>query len=145
MRPIEGPPVVGGGLELIGARPLPAEAAIGGPLRIGLLWRATQDAPSAQQLTLRLVRNSGEVVQESILPLLGGRLSPSALHDGNVVRDEETLVVDARVPSESLAVEVICARRASASGQRQHDRPSARVRHRQARPRKLFSATRCSC
>jgi hypothetical protein len=75
-------------------------------MRIGLLWRATQDAPAASQLTLRLVRSSGQVVQETTLPLLGGRLSPSALRAGNVVRDEETLVVDAHVPSEPLDLEV---------------------------------------
>src|SRR5205807_537905 len=49
MQPVAGPPLIGGGLELIGARPLPAEAAIGGPLRIGLLWRAVQDQPTAVQ------------------------------------------------------------------------------------------------
>jgi hypothetical protein len=106
MRPVEGPELIGGGLELIGARPLPADAAIGSPLRVGFLWRATTDRPDATEFTLRLVRDNGEIVQESVLPLLGGRLPPSALHAGNIVRDEETLIVDGRVPSESLALEL---------------------------------------
>src|SRR5207244_13399490 len=38
MQPVKGPPLIGGGLELIAARPLPSEAAIGSRLRIGLLW-----------------------------------------------------------------------------------------------------------
>ena len=106
MRPVEGPPLIGGGLELVAARPLVAEAAIGGPLRIGLLWRATRDAPDAAQVKLRLARASGEVVQESTLPLLGGRLMPSALRAGNVVRDEETFLIGAGVPAELLSVQV---------------------------------------
>jgi hypothetical protein len=106
MRVIEGSGLMGGGLELIGARPLVAEAAIGGPLRLGLLWRAVHDAPDAAQLDVRLVRAGGEVVQESSLPLLGGRLLPSALRAGNVVRDEQTLVVGANVPAEVVSVDV---------------------------------------
>jgi hypothetical protein len=105
MRRIEGPPLVGGGLELIGVRPLPAEAAIGSPLRVGLLWRATRDTPQATQFKMRLVRDNGEVVQEKVLPVLGGRVPPSTLHAGNVVRDEQTFFIGARVPSESLVVE----------------------------------------
>jgi hypothetical protein len=106
MKAPEGPPLLGGGLELIGLRPLPAEAAIGGPVRIGLLWRATRDAPGAVQLKVLLQRASGEVVQESLLPLLGGRLLPSALHAGNVVRDEQSVLIGGTVPSEALSVEM---------------------------------------
>jgi hypothetical protein len=106
MRRLEGPPLVGGGLELIAARPLPPEIAIGSPLRIGLLWRAVQDAPVAEQFTVRLRRENGDVVQESVLPVLGGRVAPSTLRAGNVVRDEQTLVGNARLPAERLAVEV---------------------------------------
>ena len=106
IKPLEGPGLTGGGLELIGTRPLPAEAAIGGPLRIGLLWRATRDGPEAVQLKLRLVRSSGEVVQESVLPLLGGRLVPSALHVGNVVRDEQSVLIGSSVPSELLSLDM---------------------------------------
>ncbi len=106
MKALEGPPLLGGGLELIGSRPLLAEAAIGGPLRIGLLWRATRDAPDAVQLKVRLVRASGDVVQESMLPLLGGRLLPSALHAGNVVRDEQSILIGGTVPSEALSLEM---------------------------------------
>ena len=114
MRPVEGPPFVGGGLELIGARPLPAEAPIGSPLRIGLLWRAVEDKPTAAQFKMRLVRGSGEVVQESVLPLLGGRVAPSTLHAGNVVRDEQKLVISPRAPSEALALELVAMDPASA-------------------------------
>ena len=106
MRRLEGQPLVGGGLELIAARPLPAEVAIGSPLRIGLLWQAVQDAPGAKQFTVQLRRENGDVVQESVLPLLGGRVAPSALRSGNVVRDEQMLVGNARLPAERLAVEV---------------------------------------
>jgi Dolichyl-phosphate-mannose-protein mannosyltransferase len=106
MRALEGPPLIGGGLELSAARPLAAQAAIGGPLRIGLLWQAMQDAPDAAQLRVRLVRASSEVVQESTLPLLGGRLIPSALRAGNVVRDEQTLLIGASVPAEQLSITV---------------------------------------
>jgi hypothetical protein len=106
MRAIEGPAFVGGGLELIGARPLPSEAPIGTPLRIGLLWQVVHDAPEAKQFTVRLLRDDGEVVQEAALPLLGGRVAPGSLRAGNVVRDEQTLVGDARLPAERLAVEV---------------------------------------
>src|SRR5205823_5859333 len=107
MRRLEGPPLIAGGLELLGARPLPAEAAVGSPLRVGLLWRAVQDQPSANQLRLRLVRGSGEVVQESVLPVLGGRIAPSALRAGNVVRDEQQLLISSRAPSsETFQLEV---------------------------------------
>jgi hypothetical protein len=106
MRPLEGPPLVARGLELIGARPLPAEAAIGTPLRIGLLWQVLQDAPAATQFKVRLVRDDGEIVQESVLTLLGGRVAPSALRAGSVVRDEQLLVGNAGLPAERLAVEV---------------------------------------
>ena len=106
MRRLEGPPLVGGGLELIAARPLPPEVAIGSPLRIGLLWQAVQDAPGAKQFTVQLRRENGDVVQEAVLPVLGGRVAPSALRAGNVVRDEQTLVGSARLPAERLAVEV---------------------------------------
>jgi hypothetical protein len=106
MRALDGPPLVGGGLELIGARPLPEEAAVGSQLKVGLLWRAVDNQPHAREFTMRLVRSNGEVVQETVLPLLGGRLSPSALHAGTVVRDEQALTVGARVPTEPLAVEL---------------------------------------
>jgi hypothetical protein len=91
---------------LVASRPLPAQVATGSPLRIGLLWHATGDAPTAKQLRVRLVRASGDVVQETSLPLLGGRVSPGTLHAGNVVRDEESVVVDPRAPAETLGVEV---------------------------------------
>jgi hypothetical protein len=106
MRRIEGPAWTGGGLELIGARPLPAEAAIGGPLKVGLLWRADRDAPEAREFKVRLVRETGEVVQETPLPLLGGRLLPSVLRAGNVVRDEQSFVIGGRVPAENLSLEL---------------------------------------
>ena len=106
MRPIDGPPLVGGGLELIGMRPLPAEVAIGTPLRIGLLWHVVDDAPEAKQFKVRLLRDNGEIVQEAVMPLLGGRVAPAALRAGNIVRDEQMLVGDARLPAERLAVEV---------------------------------------
>jgi hypothetical protein len=106
MHALEGPPLVGGGLELIAARPLPAETAVGSPLRVGLLWRAVQDGPSATQVRVRLVDGGGDVLQESVMPLLGGRAAPSALHAGNVVRDEQSIVVDSRVPDERVSLEV---------------------------------------
>jgi hypothetical protein len=106
MRAIDGAPLLGGGLELIAARPLPVEAAVGSPLRIGLVWRAVQDGPSAAEIKMRLIRANGDVVQESVLPLLGGRLSPSALRKGSVVRDEEALMLGPRLPGEPLTVEV---------------------------------------
>jgi hypothetical protein len=106
MRAVEGPVPRSGGLELVAARPLPAQAAIGSPLRVGLLWRATADAPSATQLHVRLVRTNGDVIQDTGLPLLGGRVAPSTLRAGNVVRDEESLVVDPRAPPESVSVDV---------------------------------------
>jgi len=53
-----------------------------------LLWRAVADAPSARRFTVTLVHEGGEVVQQTPLPLLGGRLEPSALRSGAVVRDE---------------------------------------------------------
>ncbi len=117
MRPLEGPPLVGGGLELIGMRPLPPEAAVGSPLRVGLLWRAVQDQPSAVQMTLRLVGSSGEVLQEAAMPLLGGRATPSSLHEGNVVRDEQKIVISPQAPSdESVRVEVAIADAAQGLG-----------------------------
>jgi hypothetical protein len=106
MRAMEGPPLQDGGLELVASRPLPTEAAAGSPLRIGLLWRASVDGPRAKQLRVRLVRASGEMIQETSLALLGGRVSPATLRAGNVVRDEENVVVDARAPAEAVAVEV---------------------------------------
>jgi hypothetical protein len=46
------------------------------------------------------------VVQEWALPLLGGRVSASALRQGNVVRDEQNFSISARAPSESMALEL---------------------------------------
>ncbi|MBV9894213.1 MAG: hypothetical protein JO020_08585 [Chloroflexi bacterium] len=106
MRPVEGPPLMGGGLELVAARPLPAEAAVGGPLRLGLLWRATQDSPSVTQVRLRLVDSRGSVLQESALPLLGGRAAPGTLREGNVVRDEQSFVVSAALSGQNVALEL---------------------------------------
>lgn len=106
MRPVEGPPLVGGGLELIATRPLPSEAAAASPLRIGLLWKAIRDAPSATQVRVRLVGDSGDVLQETELPLLGGRVAPSALHEGNVVRDEQSFVVSTRLSGERVSLEL---------------------------------------
>jgi hypothetical protein len=106
MRAIEGPPLESGGLQLMASRPLPEQVAAGSPLRLGLLWRATSDGPSARQLRVRLVRASGDVVQTTALPLLGGRVSPATLREGNVVRDEQNIVVDSRAPAEALSVEV---------------------------------------
>jgi hypothetical protein len=106
MRPVEGPALRSGGLELAAARPLPSDVASGSALRLGLLWQATADAPDAQEVRVRLVRASGEVVQDTSLPLLGGRVSPRTLRAGNVVRDEESLVVDPRAPAEAVSVEL---------------------------------------
>jgi dolichyl-phosphate-mannose-protein mannosyltransferase len=106
MRPVEGPPLVAGGLELVAARPLPSEAAVGSPLRVGLLWRATEDGPSATQMRLRLVDGGGSVLQESVLPLLGGRVAPSALRAGNVVRDEQSFVVSAALSGQNADLEL---------------------------------------
>jgi hypothetical protein len=81
--------------------------ASGAALKLSLLWRAQLDAPQAAQAELRLVRESGEVVQRTPLPLLGGRFSLAQLKMGSVVRDEQTLVVGSRVPgNEMLAVEI---------------------------------------
>jgi hypothetical protein len=106
MRPIEGPSLVGGGLELIAARPLPAEATVGSALRVGLLWRAAQDGPSATQVRLRLVGSDGQVLQQTELPLLGGRAPPGALHAGNVVRDEQSFVVSPQIAGQQAALEL---------------------------------------
>jgi hypothetical protein len=47
------------------------------------------------------------VVEQTLLPLLGGRMQPGQLKQGNVVRDEETVLVSSRVPSDQpLGVEV---------------------------------------
>ena len=104
MRAVQG--LSGQGLALIAARPLPEEASIGGPLRLGLLWQATTDAPQIRQFDVRLLRANGEVVQDTPLAILGGRIEPSALHDGNVVRDEQSLVISARAPAETLTLAV---------------------------------------
>jgi dolichyl-phosphate-mannose-protein mannosyltransferase len=101
MHAIEGPPLVGGGLELIGARPLPNESAVGSPLRVGLLWRALQDSPSATRVRLRLVGGAGNVLQETALPLLGGRVAPSTLRAGNVVRDEQSFIVSPSISGQA--------------------------------------------
>ncbi len=106
LRAVEGPPLESGGLQLLASRPLPEQVAAGSPLRLGLLWRAASDAPGARQLRVRLVRASGDVVQDTALPLLGGRISPGTLRAGNVVRDEQNVVVDSRAPAEALSVEV---------------------------------------
>lgn len=105
MHAVEGT-LVGGGLELIGARPLPGEAAVGSPLRVGLLWKAVQDGPTARQLKLRLVDGGGDVLQETSLPLLGGRAAPSTLHAGNVVRDEQSFVVSAQISGQQASLEL---------------------------------------
>jgi hypothetical protein len=95
------------GLELIGARALPEEVGSGAALRLALLWRAASDAPQTGQFTVKLARSTGEVVQETQLPVLGGRVQPSTLRAGNVVRDEQAITVSSRVPPETLAVQVV--------------------------------------
>jgi hypothetical protein len=98
--------VIGDGLELIAARPPSSEVRPGQRVRLGLLWRAQQDAPAAEQFRVRLVRANGDVVQDTALPLLGGRRAPSSLRSGNVVRDEESFDIAAHAPTEMLTVEV---------------------------------------
>jgi Dolichyl-phosphate-mannose-protein mannosyltransferase len=100
MQALEGPGVSAGGLELRALRPLPSEAAAGGQLKLGLLWRAVADAPVAAVSEVRFIRQNGEVAQRTVLPLFGGRLQPAQLKRGNVVRDEESLLVSSRVPSD---------------------------------------------
>jgi hypothetical protein len=94
MLPIHG--VSGGGLELLAVRPPSAEIAPGARVRLGLLWRALEDGPSARRFTVKLVHEGGDVVQQTPLPLLGGRLEPSALRAGAVVRDEAAFDLGAR-------------------------------------------------
>ncbi len=98
--------VASGGLELVAARPPAAEALAGKSVRVGLLWRATQDAPNAAKVRLRLVRPNGDVVQESVLPVFGGRLAPTALRGGSVVRDEQSLELGSKLAGEGLMLEV---------------------------------------
>jgi hypothetical protein len=98
--------VASGGLELVAARPPAAEAPAGKSVRIGLLWRATQDAPNAAKVRLRLVRANGDVVQESVSPVFSGRLAPAALRGGSVVRDEQSLELGAKLAGEGLMLEV---------------------------------------
>lgn len=110
MQPVSDPAgaaaVVDGGLQLVGVRALPPDAPTGSPLRVGLLWKAVKDAPSAAEFKLRLVRASGEVVQEATLPFFGGRLAPNTLHAGNAIRDEQSIMVSPRAPNEALSLEL---------------------------------------
>jgi len=106
MLPLDGPSLQAGGLELLAARPPAGDAFPGKRLRFGLLWRAVDNAPAAGQLRARLVKTDGQVVQESTLPLFGGRLAPSALRAGNVVRDEQELEIDAHAGGEALTLDV---------------------------------------
>jgi hypothetical protein len=98
--------VAASGLELVAARPPAPEAWPGKRVQVGLLWRAMQDAPQDARVRLRLVRDDGEVVQESVGPLFGGRFPASALRDGSVVRDEQTIEVGPRVAGDGLVLEV---------------------------------------
>ena len=111
MQPVSDPgaaaAALDGGLQLIGSQALPPEAATGSPLRVGLLWKAVEDAPSAAEFKLRLVRASGEIVQETTLPVFGGRLAPNTLHVGNAIRDEQSIMVSPRAPNETLSLELV--------------------------------------
>jgi hypothetical protein len=104
MLPVHG--VGGGGLELLAARPPAPEAAAGARVRFGLLWRAVDEEPQASQFTVKLVREGGEVVQQTTLPLLGGRLKPGAFHVGQVMREEAAFELGARVSSGPLGIEI---------------------------------------
>jgi 4-amino-4-deoxy-L-arabinose transferase-like glycosyltransferase len=104
MLPVHG--VAGGGLELLAARRPAPEAAAGAKVRLGLLWRAVDDAPQASQYTVKLVREGGEVVQQTQLPLLGGRLKPGAFHAGQVMREEAAFEIGPRVSVGLLGIEV---------------------------------------
>jgi hypothetical protein len=55
---------------------------------------------------LRLVDGRGNVLQETSLPLLGGRAAPSTLHAGNVVRDEQNFVVSAQISGQPASLEL---------------------------------------
>jgi hypothetical protein len=127
--------VASGGLELLAARPPAPDAWPGKRVRVGLLWRVMHDAPQAGPVRLRLVRDNGEVVQESVLPVFGGRVALTTLRDGAVVRDEQMLEVGPKVAGEGLVVQVglagadagVAVGRISVAG-RQHvfDTPSER-------------------
>jgi PA14 domain len=98
--------VASGGLELLAARPPAPDAWPGKRVRVGLLWRVMHDAPQAARVRLRLVRDTGEVVQESVLPVFGGRVALTTLRGGAVVRDEQLLEVGPNVAGEGLVVQV---------------------------------------
>ena len=107
MRPVAGEHLSDGGLELVAARAPGGDAWPGSRMRFGLLWLAQTDAPQARRLRVRLLRPDGQAVQETDLPLLGGRASPASLRMGNVVRDEQELEIGPQVSGDALRIEVM--------------------------------------
>lgn len=106
VQPVEGAPLVSGGLELLGVRTLPEQASIGGPLKVGLVWRVANDQPTGGQLSLRLIDEGGSVVQEAPMPSVGARIAQQPLRSGNVVRDDRTIAISARAPTGRVWLEV---------------------------------------
>ncbi len=95
----------GGGLELLAVRTPSRPMRPGERIRLSLLWRALRDGPSAAKVRLQLIRSDGQVVHEVVRPLLGGRASPGVLRSGALVRDEQSLLLPSRTPSEPLELQ----------------------------------------
>jgi hypothetical protein len=97
MQPVHG--LSSGGLELLAGRVPSTEVSPGARVRVGLLWRIVSDAPPTQ-VNLRLLRENGEIVQSTALPIARGR----SLQRG-ALRDEQVLELSARAPAESLRLQ----------------------------------------
>lgn len=106
MQLVAGGPLAAGGLELLAVRPPSEAAAPGANVRVGLLWRAVDDAPRAAKCVLKLRRADGQVVQQVVVPLLRGGDSLGSLRAGTVVRGEPSFVVASHLSSQSLALSV---------------------------------------
>jgi hypothetical protein len=98
--------IASGGLQLVAARAPRREVHPGERVSIGLLWRALRDAPQAAAYRVRLVLDSGEIVQQALIPMFGGRFAPGKLRVGQAARDEAKLVIAPRVPRASLKLDL---------------------------------------
>lgn len=88
----------GGRLALAGADPWPAEVQQGGPLPVGLYWKALATRLPAYAISLRLVDAAGDVWGQHDAQPAGGQYPPSWWAPGALVHDVKTVYVDPSTP-----------------------------------------------
>jgi hypothetical protein len=84
------------GVSLVGSAIGSAEVVPGGGVPVAVLWRAGSDRVSGVDARLQLVDQTGVVIAEKVFVPGAGRHPPERWQSGELVRDQEVLLVPAR-------------------------------------------------